>query len=147
LGIRAEQHLAIGLEVDVQHVVRLLCPRMPRLKLDGLPEELHRPLPYVRSLPLHSDYVAVLIEQEHRRVRRVHLSFGELGLVEFPVYGVGSHSPGTLRARDTWALGHVPLGLYLLWSKPFVLLAQLSNLLGWIDRLSSAGLRYCRTTQ
>jgi hypothetical protein len=33
------------------------------------------------------------------------------------------------------------LGLYLLWGKPFVLLAQLSDLLGRIYRLSSAGLR------
>jgi hypothetical protein len=39
------------------------------------------------------------------------------------------------------------LGLYLLWRKPFVLLAQLSNLLGWIYRLSSAVLRYCHTGQ
>jgi hypothetical protein len=39
------------------------------------------------------------------------------------------------------------LSLYLLWSKPFVLLAQLSDLLRWIYRLSSGGLRYYHTRQ
>jgi hypothetical protein len=85
LGIRAKEYLAIGLEVDVQHVVRLLYPRMPWLKLDGLPEELHRSLPYILGLPLQPDYVAVLIKQEHGRISRVHLSFGELSLQEFLV--------------------------------------------------------------
>ncbi len=64
-------------------------------------------------------------------------------MVELPVYGVGSHSPGTLRTRDAWALSHVPLGLYLLWGKLFKLLAQLSDLLRWIYRLSGVGLRHC----
>jgi hypothetical protein len=114
---------------------------MPRLKLDRLPEHLHRPLPYIRSLPLQSDHLVVLTKQEHWRVFRIHLSFGELSLEEFLVYGVDSHSPGALRTRDARTFGHVALGFYLLWGKPFVLLAQLSNLLGWIDRLSGAGLR------
>jgi hypothetical protein len=36
----------------------------------------------------------------------------------------------------------VPGGLYLLWGKPFILLAQLSNLLGRVYRLSGAALRH-----
>jgi hypothetical protein len=42
-----------------------------------------------------------------------------------------------MRTRDAGAFGHVALGLYLLWSKPFVLLAQLSDLLRRVYRLSS----------
>ena len=120
---------------------------MSRLKLDGLPEELHRSLPYVCGLPLHSDHLAVLIKQEHGWVVWIHLPFGELGLIEFPVYGVGPHSPGALRTRDAWAFGHEALGLYLLWGKPFVLLAQLSYLLGRIDRLRGVSLGHRRTAQ
>jgi hypothetical protein len=116
---------------------------MPRLKLDGLPEELHLSLAYVRGLPLHSDHLAVLIKQEHGRVRGVHLSCGELSLVELPVYGVGPHSAFTLRTRDARTLCHVAPILYLLWGKPFVFLAQLSDLLGWVDWFGSAVLRYC----
>ena len=114
---------------------------MSRLKLDGLPEHLHRSLPYILGFPLQPDYLVVLTKQEHGRVFRVHLSFRELGLVELPVYGVDTHSPTTLRTRDAWTLGYVALSLYLLWRKSFVLLAQLSDLLGWIHRLSGAGLR------
>jgi hypothetical protein len=39
------------------------------------------------------------------------------------------------------------LGLYLLWGKPFVLLAQLGNLLRRVYRLSGAALRYRHTGQ
>src|SRR3712207_3633077 len=120
---------------------------MPRLKLDGLSEELDRSLPYVLGLPLQPDHLVVLTEQEHGRVFGIHLSIGELGLVELPVYGVDTHSAGTLGTRDAWSLGHVPPVLYLLWGKPFVFLAQLSDLLGWIYRLSSAVLSYCQTGQ
>jgi hypothetical protein len=120
---------------------------MPRLELDGLPEELDLSLPYVLGLPLQPDHLIVLTEQEHGRVFGIHLSIGELGLVELPVYGVDSHGSGTLRTRDARTLCHVPPVLYLLWGEPFVFLAQLSDLLGWIDRLSSAVLSYCHTGQ
>ena len=145
--VRAEQHLAIGLEVDVQHVVRFRHPRMARLKLDGLSEHLHRSLSHVLGLPLHSDHLVVLTKQKHRRLSGIHLPFGELSLVELPVYGVDAHSPGTVRTRDARALGHIPLGLYLLWGKPFVLLAQLSNLPGRVYRLSGAVLSDCHAGQ
>jgi hypothetical protein len=39
------------------------------------------------------------------------------------------------------------LGLYLLWGKPFVLLAQLSDLLGRIYRLGGAVLSDCHSGQ
>ena len=145
MRIRAKEHLAIGLEVDVQHVVRLRHPRMCWLNLDGLTEHLHRSLPYILGLPLYSDHLAVLIEQEHGWVCRIHRSVGELSLEFLRVYGVDPHTPGTLRVRNAWALRGVPGGLYLLWGKPFILLAQLSNLLGRIYRLSGAALRHRHT--
>jgi len=103
---------------------------------DGLPKHLHRSLPFILGLPLCSDHLAVLIEQEYGRVCRIHRSVGELSLEFFRVYGVDPHTTGTLRIRNAWALRDVPGGLYLLWGKPFILLAQLSNLLGWVYRLS-----------
>ena len=120
---------------------------MSRLKLDGLPEHLHRSLPYILGFPLQPDYLVVLAKQEHGRVFRVHLSFRELGLVELPVYGVDAHSARTLRTRDARAFGYVALGLYLLWRKSFVLLAQLRDLPGRIYRLSGAALGDCHTGQ
>jgi hypothetical protein len=45
-----------------------------------------------------------------------------------------------MRIGNAFALGLVPFGLYLFRSKPFILLAQLSNLLRWIDWLRSVGL-------
>src|SRR5829696_3865614 len=140
LVVRAEEHLAIISEVDVQHVVRFRYPRMARLELDGLPEHLHRSLPYILGLPLHPDHLVARTKQEHGRVVRVHLSFGELGLVELPVYGMDAHGPGTVRTRDARTLGHVPFRLYLLRGKPFELLTQLSDLLGRVHRLSSGAL-------
>src|SRR5215218_5405652 len=65
-GIRAEQHLAVRLEVDVQHVVRVRYAWVSRLKLDGLPEHLHRSLPYICSLPLPSPCLS-----DRARVRAV----------------------------------------------------------------------------
>ena len=65
MGISAIQHLAIRHEVDVQHVVRILCPWMSWLNLDGLSEQLHRPLPYILGFPLYSENLAVLIEQDY----------------------------------------------------------------------------------
>src|SRR5215204_3240670 len=96
-GIRAEQHLAVRLEVDVQHVVRVRYAWVSRLKLDGLPEHLHRSLPYICSLPLQTYHLAFLTEQEYGRFFRVHLSFWKLSLQEFVVYSVNTHSPWTLR--------------------------------------------------
>jgi hypothetical protein len=51
-----------------------------------------------------------------------------------------------MRIGNAFALGLVPCILYLLLSEPFVLLAQLSNLLRWIDRLGSVGLTQRCTT-
>jgi hypothetical protein len=45
-----------------------------------------------------------------------------------------------MRIGNAFALGLVPCILYLSLSKPFILLAQLSNLLRWIDRLGSVSL-------
>src|SRR5215217_9395758 len=137
-GIRAEQHLAVRLEVDVQHVVRVRYAWVCRLKLDGLPEHLHRSLPYICSLPLQTYHLAFLTEQEYGRFFRVHLSFWKLSLQEFVVYSVNTHSPWTLRVRNARALRHVPPGQDLFYGKPFEVLAKFSNLLGWVHRLSGA---------
>jgi hypothetical protein len=59
------------------------------------------------------------------------------------IYEVGAHSPGTLRIWDAFMHLLVPCSLYLFRSKSFVLLAQLSNLLRWAYRLSSAALCHC----
>ena len=96
---------------------------MSRLKLDGLPEQLHRSLSYISSLPLYPKDFAVLVQQDYRWLLRVHLSFRELGFQVFMIYEVDPHSTGALRIWDAFMHLLVPLGLYLFLSKPFVLLA------------------------